>query len=105
MYHLFSVIAYMYNISPVKEITLAYNKKDEDFYKFINEVNNRYIPFSIVTLNDKSNEIEKINKNIKDKIAIKDKTTVYICQNYACREPITDLEEFKSLLSTDSQEQ
>lgn len=102
MYHLFSVIAYMYNISPVKEITLAYNEKDEDFYKFINELNNRYIPFSIVTLNDKSNEIEKINKNIKDKIAIKDKATVYICQNYACREPITDLEEFKLVLSTDS---
>ncbi|WP_434281922.1 thioredoxin domain-containing protein [Clostridium botulinum] len=102
MYHLFSVMAYMYNVLPVKEITLAYREKDEDFYKFINEVNNRYIPFSIVTLNDKSNEIEKINKNIKDKIAIKDKTTVYICQNYACREPITDLEEFKSLLSTDS---
>ncbi len=102
MYHLFSVIAYMYNISPVKEITLAYNEKDEDFYKFINELNNRYIPFSIVTLNDKSNEIEKINKNIKDKIAIKDKATVYICQNYACREPITDLEEFKLVLATDS---
>ncbi|NFH67606.1 thioredoxin domain-containing protein [Clostridium botulinum] len=102
MYHLFSVMAYMYNVLPVKEITLAYREKDEDFYKFINEVNNRYIPFSIVTLNDKSNEIEKINKNIKDKIAIKDKATVYICQNYACREPITDLEEFKLVLATDS---
>ncbi|APH13645.1 N-acylglucosamine 2-epimerase family protein [Clostridium sporogenes] len=99
MYHLFSVIAYMYNVSPIKEITLAYNEKDEALYKFINELNNRYMPFSIVTLNDKSNEIEKINKNIKDKTPVKDKTTVYICQNYACREPITDLEAFKSVLS------
>ncbi|AKC61792.1 thymidylate kinase [Clostridium sporogenes] len=99
MYHLFSVMAYMYNVSPVKEITLAYNEKDEAFYEFINEFNNRYIPFSIITLNDKSNEIEKINKNLKDKAPIKDKTTVYICQNYACREPITDLEKFKSVLS------
>ncbi|MGO5075985.1 thioredoxin domain-containing protein [Clostridium sporogenes] len=102
MYHLFSVIAYMYNISPVQEITLAYSEKDEAFCEFINELNNRYIPFSIITLNDKSNKIEKINKNLKDKIPIKDKTTVYICQDYACREPIMDLEKFKSALSTDS---
>ncbi|EPY2279003.1 thioredoxin domain-containing protein [Clostridium sporogenes] len=102
MYHLFSVIAYMYNVSPVQEITLAYSEKDEAFYEFINELNNRYIPFSIITLNDKSNKIEKINKNLKDKTPIKDKTTVYICQDYACREPITDLEKFKSVLSTDS---
>ncbi len=31
----------------------------------INELNNRYIPFSIIALNDKSNEIEKINKKFK----------------------------------------
>ncbi|ENK1243102.1 thioredoxin domain-containing protein [Clostridium botulinum] len=101
MYHLFSIIAYMYNVLPIKEIIVAYKKKDEEFYKFIDEINNRYMPFSIVTLNDKSDKMEKINKNIKDKTPIENKTIVYICENYACREPITDLSEFKEILNVD----
>lgn len=98
MYHLFSVMAYMYNIIPVKEITLAYKEKDEEFYKFVDEIKNKYMPFSTVILNGKSDKIEKINKNIKEKTPIEDKITAYVCENYACMEPITDLEKFKSIL-------
>lgn len=101
VYHLFSIIAYMYNVLPIKEITVAYKKRDVEFYKFIDEINNRYMPFSIITLNDKSDKIEKINKNIKGKTSIEDKTTVYICENYSCREPITDLNKFKEILNVD----
>ncbi|WP_251859991.1 thioredoxin domain-containing protein [Clostridium sp. Marseille-Q2269] len=99
MYHLFSVMAYMYNIIPVKEITIAYKEKDEEFYKFVDEIKNKYMPFSTLTLNGKSDKIEKINKNIKEKTPIEDKITAYVCENYACIEPITDLEKFKSILS------
>ncbi len=101
MYHLFSVIAYMYNVLPIKEITIAYKNKDSEFYKFIDQINNRYMPFSIIILNGESDKIEKINKNIKYKTSIEDKTTVYVCENYSCREPITDLNKFKEILNAD----
>ena len=35
---------------------------------------------------------------LKDQTAVGGKTTAYLCQNYACDLPVTDLESFKKLL-------
>lgn len=99
MYHLFSIVAYMYNIFPLKEITLSYKKNKVELEKYINEINKEYRPFSIVILNDNSGELDKINPNIKFKESINDKITIYVCEDYSCKDPIVTLEELKKILN------
>jgi uncharacterized protein len=40
-------------------------------------------------------EIERISPFFKSQTAIKNQTTAYVCDNYVCQRPITELIEFE----------
>ena len=63
----------------------------------IDEYNKRYMPFSALLLKG-GDEIEYVIPALKDYEKINNKTTAYVCENFAYREPVNDLKKFIDLL-------
>lgn len=78
-------------------IVIAGEKGESVTLKFIKEINENYLPFSMFVLNDNI-EIAKVDENLPSKGRINNMVTVYLCQNFTCGKPITDLEEFKKII-------
>lgn len=91
MYYLFSLIAYMYREYNVREIAIVGEDKKE-IDDILKEINNRYSSFNIVTLRKKDGVLQP-------KEMVDNKTTIYVCENYNCKTPITDINELKNILN------
>ena len=61
---------------------------------FLKEINSRFIPNQVVLWAEDSRE----SSFLKDKERVDGKATAYVCRNYACRLPVTDLKKLKELL-------
>lgn len=83
-----------YYLSPRREIVFICN--EQDCSKFIKALWLRFIPdkITLVCNPDSRKDLERITPIVKDKRLIDGKTSVYICENYTCRAPITSIEDF-----------
>lgn len=89
-----------FSITKPKQIIVAGSISDPQTTKILELINESYIPNKIVVL------INKADKNgtgkffpIENYYVLKnDKTTVYICEDYHCKLPTSDLDEIKNLL-------
>ena len=61
----------------------------------------RFVPFDIILTAETGKELAKLAPFTKDYKTIDGKTTVYICENYSCRQPITDIDEAMEQLFPD----
>ena len=76
--HLFMCIALIYNIKENNKIVIEGKVGEDILNGMIEEINSRFTPFT----------------DVKLKRSESDKTTAYVCKNYACSSPINTLEEF-----------
>ncbi|NLU07983.1 MAG: thioredoxin domain-containing protein [Clostridiales bacterium] len=84
---------------PTRQIILSVGSNTEDTKRAVALINKKYNPFSISILYSHLNEnLENIFPYIKNYMAIRGKTTVYICENFTCRKPITDMNLLKDIL-------
>ncbi|MBS4534897.1 thioredoxin domain-containing protein [Clostridium sp. D2Q-14] len=97
--HSFFLIAYMYYMKSGKSIVISVDEKDRLYKSIIKEINDRYLPFISIVVNDGDLRLQKIVSDIKEKKLIDNKTTVYICENFTCSMPINELEQFKEQLN------
>ncbi|RXI38586.1 thioredoxin domain-containing protein [Clostridium tetani] len=89
--HTFFLISYMHYVLESEEVVIA-KGEDEDIFKgMIKVINEKYHPFSMNIVKDE--KVEKLMPELKEKNNIQNKTTVYICKNFACGNPITSLED------------
>ena len=73
-----------------------------DASEFVDEVNRHFLPDMVIAFAGScaAGEVGSgLVPLIKDKVAIQGKPTVYICENYTCKAPITELEELRQVLS------
>lgn len=91
--------ANIFNANPTKEIVLAGNLYDATLQEMLRLINEKYMPFTVVLLNDEKSDIEQLNSFAKGQEAIDGKTTAYICENHTCQKPVTDIESFKAMLN------
>lgn len=87
----FMLTALMFSITPSMEITICGNKESEGTNIILNEINKRYLPFSTFLLNNGSEEINKLIPFTREQKKINNKATAYICNNFACSEPTTEI--------------
>jgi uncharacterized protein len=92
--------AAMWIIYPNKQIVIAGDLDNSIAQNIINTINSYYIPDSILIHNptDNSHPIKQLLPFLNQQNQINNKPTVYICNNYSCRKPITDLMELKAYL-------
>ena len=86
--------ALLYSKVRGKDIIIAGEEAEDITKAMIKEINSTYLPFTTVVLNTGDESLITINPEIKEHKALQGKTTAYICENFACKEPITDLERF-----------
>ncbi len=92
--HAYFMTALLYSVVPGKDIILSGQEQDEDTKAMIKEINSTYLPFATVVLNTGDERLNSINSEIKAHKPLQGKTTAYICENFNCKEPITDLKKF-----------
>jgi uncharacterized protein YyaL (SSP411 family) len=97
--HAFSLIAIAYANSPVKEIIIAADIKDKTVEKAISIINQKFRPFTTLLLyTGEHKDLRHIVPFAAEYKLIENKTTFYICENFVCREPITDIEQLEKLI-------
>lgn len=96
---LLSVMEFAFNTS--YEIIIAGKKDNDDTKKMLKEIFLNFIPNKVVALNpflNEKNEILKEMPILKNKLPISGNTTAYVCKNYSCKLPTTDINKMLELL-------
>ena len=96
------MVALDFGIGPCYEVVIAGNAKAEDTKAMVKALRTRFLPNKVVLLNpseQKSPEIAQLAEFTKNQSSIGGKATAYICLNYNCKLPITDINKMLELLN------
>lgn len=90
------LISLMLEVFPSSEIVLVGHRGDETLGEMIRKVHEKFMPgvVSLVLFTDESEGLTGLSPFTKDYKTIANKATAYICEEHACRPPITDMDEF-----------
>lgn len=92
--HAFLLTALSFAFEVSKEIVIVGNKDGNDTQAIIDKVRSYYMPNAITILNPggkQGEELQSLIPFIKEMRLMDNKATAYVCQNYACQAPTTDL--------------
>ncbi len=96
------LMALDFAIGPSQEIVIAGDSTDGNTKLMIQEVFNRFLPNKVVAFHPNSSEekdrIEKLSPFVKSEETVNGLATAYVCKNYVCNFPTTELLKFKELL-------
>jgi uncharacterized protein YyaL (SSP411 family) len=86
---------------PTREIVIAGKEGGEDTRALLRALRRRFLPDAVVVLHPEGKtgkEIEKLVSYVKGQEAIEGKAAAYVCENYACALPVTNVGELEALL-------
>ena len=110
-----SLIALDFALGPVREVVVAGDPHDPATAALVREVRSRFLPRTVVALRPVAGEARAsggiagpgqgsaadavaLIPYLKDQVALGGKPTAYVCENYACRLPVTDPATLAALL-------
>jgi uncharacterized protein YyaL (SSP411 family) len=88
-------------LGPTKQIVIVGNPNDSQTRPLLSVIHRHWIPnklLALKTLQQNSPDLEMMIPWLKDKTLQEGVPTVYVCENYACRAPVTKLDDLKKLL-------
>jgi len=91
-----SLTALDFGIGPTYEVVVAGESSGEDTRAMLKELRKRFIPDKVVILRPQEEEhpdITKIARFTENQKAVNGKATAYVCHNYNCNLPTTDIKE------------
>lgn len=83
-----------FHLDKPKQIIIAGKRQNKDTQRMLREVNKKYIPNRIILLADGGTGQKFLSRYlpfIQSMIMLNGKATAFICENYACRLPTSDL--------------
>ena len=93
------LVALNFWLGPVQEIVIAVDTDTHTAAEMLRLVRSYFLPTTVVLVHDDS-RIERIVPFITSQRAVAGKTVAYMCHNYVCKQPITEVAEFeKAILS------
>ncbi|WP_317615061.1 thioredoxin domain-containing protein [Bacillus pumilus] len=84
-----------------REIIILGKNGDPQKERLLQALRKRFMPFDIILTAETGHDLAQIAPFAKDYKTIDDRTTVYICENYSCRQPITNIDEVMGQLFHD----
>jgi uncharacterized protein YyaL (SSP411 family) len=89
-----------FSIGPSLEVVIAGKPEAEDTRNMVRALRREFVPNKVVLLRPpgEGNGITTIARFTNNQTGIDDRATAYVCQDYACRTPTTDIEEMLSNL-------
>ena len=92
--------SYLFYSRPSEHVILVSDEPENMVLPFINAIREEFRPFTTSVLYSKKyGRLEGIIPHIKDYPVHNGKTLAYVCKNFTCNEPVTDLNEFIKLLA------
>jgi uncharacterized protein YyaL (SSP411 family) len=88
-------------VGPTREIVIAGDPVDPTTQALVAEVRKRHLPNTVVLLHppgDAGRAIEEIAPFVKAQGMVDGKPAAYVCENFACRAPVTSAAELAKLL-------
>lgn len=92
--------AYMMKLKGIMSIVIAGDKSDPQTLKFLEIINNKYLPFSVVVLNDETAQIKNLVPAINEKSKNNEKATAYVCKDFSCKAPVIEEKDLIELLES-----
>lgn len=86
-----------FSLTKPKQVIIAGNKNDKLAKEMFREVHNNYIPNKILIFAETGKE-SKLIPFLSSIVKASDKTTAYVCENYVCKLPTSNISDFKKLL-------
>jgi len=96
------MVALDFVIGPCYEVVIAGNAQAEDTKAMVKALRTRFLPNKVVLLNpseQKSPEVAQLAEFTKNQSSIGGKATAYVCLNYNCKLPTTDINKMLELLN------
>jgi uncharacterized protein YyaL (SSP411 family) len=95
------LIAMDFMLGPSQEIVVAGDPEDKRTQEMITMIHRAFLPRTVLLLRPDDESAQRIVKSapfLKEMIAVKGKPAVYVCTQYACQAPITDVETLSQAL-------
>lgn len=86
---------------PTREIVITGRLKDPGVDRMLRAVRREFLPGTVVAFHpegEAGKDIEKLVPFLKEQRPMDGVATAYVCQNHACRVPVTDVEELGRML-------
>lgn len=99
------MLAVDFGLGPSQEIVLVGNSYAEDTQAMLQALHSTFAPNSVIVLRpteEDAPEIIELAKYIEPYVSLDGKATVYICRNYQCSLPTTDVNEMLELLNQET---
>jgi len=91
-----------FQLGPSAEITIVGQRGDELTREMLGVLHATYLPNAVVLLkdlDDSENRLASLAPFTDAQIAMDGLTTAYVCENYACKRPVTSVADFRKLIS------
>jgi uncharacterized protein YyaL (SSP411 family) len=88
-------------LGPAREIVIAGGAEAEDTKQVLDVVRSRFMPETVVIFHasgQAGSAIEAVVPFVKNQVATEGKATAYVCENYACKKPVHDVQQLERLL-------
>ena len=95
------MIALDFALGPAREIVIAGDEKNPVFQDLVREIYRPFLPNKVVIshpVDERARKIESLSSFVKAQVSQGGKPTVYVCRNYVCDLPVTEMEKLKNLL-------
>jgi len=96
------MVALDFAIGPCYEVVIAGNTEAGDTKAMVNALRTRFLPNKVMLLNpseQKSPEIVKLAEFTRNQSRVGNKATAYVCLNYTCKLPTTDINKMLEFLN------
>ncbi|MGB8954002.1 MAG: thioredoxin domain-containing protein [Tumebacillaceae bacterium] len=96
----FFLLALQLALGTSQEIVIAEGENVEEFGDMVSHVQQSYLPFAVYVMKGKElhDEFTELAPAHADKDPVNGKTALFVCENFACQQPVTSLAEAKAKL-------
>ena len=96
--------AFIFNLKFPKELVIVAEKNNSEIRNLINSVQSVYSPNKVIILKTKStsNNLNKLAPWLKNHEMINNKPTFYLCENFSCKQPTTNIKTILNYLNEDN---
>ena len=96
------LVAFDFMFGPTQEIVIAGDPSLDSTMDMISAVRSRFLPNKVVLMHQNGPDgkrLEALSPFVEMMVPIKRKATAYVCEQYACKVPVTDAGELEELLN------
>src|SRR5271157_3169731 len=89
-----SLIALDFELSPIRELAVIAGADSQEFHDVLEAIYARFLPGAVVApaTQEQAAALAALVPLLADRPARDNRTTTYICENYACQEPVVGVE-------------